>query len=244
MRKLLILLTFIIVAMGVQSQTYVALGYNAATPLKFQRFDYIIDNYNYNHPNLTKTMEYINFLQGFTMTSGYRYHGLFAEVSYRGATQTAEASYNDDNGFATTRELRARFRTLDISVGICAPFYDWNFFALGCGVSVGNFSIKTRSVASYATNARWSDNLIRHGNTIFSYNFFVRYSPYGGLICLEPYVSITPSKFLGIDMMADLQSVNANLNPGTYQGSTEKLDAITGHAGMKIIVIIPFGKDE
>lgn len=242
--KFIVLLALMFSCTMVHSQPYILIGYNAATPLKFQNFDYIIDNYNNNHPNLNETMEYINFLQGFTITSGYRYHGLFAEVSYRGASQKASACYSDENGFAITRELKARFRTLDLSVGISAPFYDWNFFALGCGISIGNFAVRTRTLASYTNNQRWSSNLVREGNFMFTYNFFVRYSPYGGLVCFEPYVCITPSKFLGIDMCADLGSIDANLNPGTYPGYPEKLDALSSHAGMKIIMLIPFGNKE
>ncbi len=244
MKPAILTIAFVLHTMLLHSQYYVTTGYNAITPLKFQNFDAIIDVYNNNCPNLNESMEYMNYLQGFTITCGYRYHGVFAEAGYRGGTQKAKASYSDSHDFIVTREMRVRIRCIDLSVGICAPFYEWNFFALGAGVSLGNLSVRTRSNASYSSKPQWSSNLIKDGNVLVSYNLFMRYSPYGGLVCLEPYISVTPKKIFGADMYADLSQVNQNLNPGAAAVDPQELDVLHTHAGLKIIVIIPLGTGE
>jgi len=236
------MLTAIILTLSasvLRAQYYVIAGYNANCPLKMDNLNLVVDYYNWEHPNLQETMEHFYYMDGFTCAIGTAYEPLFAEIGYTGATQTVSSGMYD-SGFWVEKQLRARLRTFDINIGICTGLKEYNYFAAGIGMNVGVFSVKTKTKADYINNDKWSGNLAKNESGVMTFTFFLRYSPYGGYIWLQPYISIAPNKFLGFDMNRNMHPVDQYLNPTTVPTHQQDLNITFKSTGVKMCILIPY----
>ena len=139
----LLVLTFSTVSaqmLTAQNYYYRGIGYNAAL-LKSEGLDFVIDRYNQTRSYLDDKMEYCHYYDGPSFRSGLSYNHFFIDFGFTYRSCKVSASGIDASGVRQQRDLKNKWNTFDLALGLGAGANE--NIALAFGVNIGLNAEKT-----------------------------------------------------------------------------------------------------
>ncbi len=228
--SIVFILFFIIYKPAAKAQLYIEFGYNAGFPTNLSNFNYVIDRYNETRTYLDKQMGHINYLDGTTFSVGGVLGSLLLGCGYTAGGQKKYAETTDSNGDIIRRDLWVKTRMLDMDFGAAFGDFDKTSFFIGTRMSLGGFTVNTRSgLKSELNDAEWK-KINPWGDLLFTGGIFFRMQLTNPGIYIQPYFNFTPGKLF----QSDVTEINEVLNPNTYQNDPSPLMVNYNTFGIKI----------
>ncbi len=211
MKNLFCVLLIILFYNNVSAQHayYFGAGYNASV-LHSDGLDYVIDRYNETRTYLDDEMEYCRYYDGITTHVGGTASAFAWDFGFTQRASTVSASGEDVTGTIQQRDLKSKWNTWDIGLGVCLGAED--NFALMIGINTGIDSEKQLTRADSPENINTAN--FEKVNSQYKVGFepfvqFIAATDNGFGIMFKPYFSWTP-------VTTDYYELNSYINPYTY----------------------------
>ena len=186
--------------------------------------NYVIDKYNSERTHLTKDLDNVKMLHGFTVSGGAIFLQTFL-VEF-GFTQRRASAYSDETlqgDQPWRRDLLVRSNTIGLGVGYYAFWREGFKLLAGASADFGKIVLRTRlyntndaSVPGYVDVGQEFEQDLQNNNTLSAITPYIQfsYSPWGKQfeIMIKPYYQIQLNE-------SDFTYVNQAWNPNTYQES-------------------------
>ena len=228
---LLAIITFLgITPAKSQSYGFGGIGYNMSF-LQSDGLDFVIGRYNDTRAYLTETMENPRYFDGISIHFGGAQKAFLFDFGYTQQSCVVSASGVDQSGIEQQRDVKDKWNTIDIGLGVSAGASD--HFSLAAGVNFGLNSEK------YLTRAETPDNIgtanFAQINKQFKFGIspFVQFTITGesaGLL-IRPYYAWSPVK-------TDYYDLNAYINPYTYILDPINIEGTLKGFGVSVLFIL------
>lgn len=209
---------------------YAGIGYNISF-YQSEGLDFVIDRYNETRPYLTTTMPYARHFDGITMHIGGATNSFIYDFGYTQRACTVTALGVDISGEEVRRDVKSKWNTYDIGLGVSLGNSDKFAFMLGVNTGINSEKADSRSAVS--------DNIGVARYTTVVKKFKVGFEPFvqllltsdNGLgILFKPYYTWTPTE-------TNYADLNAYINPFTYTADPLEINGkLTGY-GLSIMLI-------
>ncbi len=235
MTRLLFLLVFTFSTVCTQVLTaqnyyYRGIGYNAAL-LKSEGLDFVIDRYNQTRSYLDDKMEYCHYYDGPSFRSGLSYNHFFIDFGFTYRSCKVSASGIDASGVRQQRDLKNKWNTFDLALGIGAGANE--NIALAFGVNIGLNAEKT------LTRDDTPDKIGVANFAKVNSQFKIGFEPFAQLIlatdkglglAFRPYFSWTP-------VQTDYYELNSYINQYTYVNDPLSIKGKLSGFGLSVILV-------
>lgn len=212
-----------------QGYNYAGIGYNMAF-LQSDGLDYVIGRYNDTRAYLTETMKDPHYFDGIAIRFGGANGAFLYDFGYTQQSCVVSASGVDASGIEQQRDVKDKWNTLDIGLGVSMGASDR--FSLAAGVNFGLNSEK------YLTRAETPDNIGKANFAQINKQFKIGMSPFvqftvagdAGGIMFRPYYAWSPVK-------TDYYDLNAYINPYTYALDPISIEGTLKGFGLSVVFI-------
>lgn len=209
--------------------------------------NFVIDKYNSERTHLTKDLDNVNTLHGFTVSGGAIFSQLF--IVEFGFTQRTAYSYSDETlqgDQPWKRELLVRSNTIGLGVGYYLFWREGFKLLAGTSADFGKVVLRTRlyntndaSKPSYVDVGQEFEQDFPNNNSLTAITPFMQfsYSPWGKQfeIMVKPYYQFQLNE-------SDFSYVNQAWNPNTYQQSSpESTKNFANNFGVQLKINVLMG---
>ena len=228
-----LLFSICIVTFGkVQAQDifYAHIGYNAAV-LKSEGLDFVVDRYNETRAYLTEPMPYPHYYDGLTLHVGGASSAFMYDFGLTYRSNVVSATGIDATGFEVQRDLKNKWNTFDVGLGVCVGGNEQ--FALMIGVNSAINSEKALTRADYPEDIGKAN--FEKVNSQFKIGFepFVQMivtNENGVGLLFKPYYSWSP-------ILTEYTELNSYINPYTYVGDPYPIEGRLTGFGLSVSLV-------
>lgn len=233
MKKIAILLIACVMCIGhisAQGYDYLGLGYNMGF-LRSEGLDFVVDRYNETRPYLNDQMEQPRYFDGFAIHGGVGRGLLLLNLGYTQQSSKVSAEGTDATATTVQRDLKNKWNTFDLGIGLNIADGDRGAFGLGVNMGLNSEKALTRTGAP--------DDIGKEKFEEVQKQFKVGFSPFvqiiltgdsGTGLLIRPYYAWSP-------MTTDYTELNAAINPATAAGDPTPLEGDLKGFGITLLVV-------
>lgn len=235
---ILALFSLLIIAQRASAQDfdYFGAGYNMAF-LKSDQLDFVVDRYNETRTYLTEEMNYPRYFDGISLHGGIGRNAFLFNFGYTQQSSVVGAEGVDASGVLVRREVKDKWNTIDIGLGVNLGSSDTKALSLGVNFGLNSEKSLTRADAPDAigkANFEQVNKQFKIGISPFAQ--FIVATEDGVGILFRPYYAWSPVK-------TDYTNLNEYINPYTAIGDPYPLESTLKGFGISILIVAFDGYD-
>lgn len=233
---MLSLVTFFVTVQHARAQgyDYFGIGYNAAL-LKSEGLDFVVDRYNETRPYLTTQMPHPQYFDGISIHGGVGKGALLLNFGYTQQSCVVSASGIDATGVEIQRDLKDKWNTIDVGLGVNLGNSETKALALGVNFGLNSEKSLTRSdIPDDIGKANFEQVQKQFKIGISPFLQFIVASDGGAGLLIRPYYAWSPVK-------TEYSELNGFINPYTAVGDPYPIEGTLQGFGVTVLLVMMDG---